>query len=126
MKIRPVHVVAVLLVIAGGFLAYESLSSSVNPYLTVSQASGDPANLRGEVQVLATLSSWSVDDRGTLHLVITDGNATMGVRYSGIPPQGLQGGQSIVAIGTLDSPGSLNASRLLVKCPSKYEQAARS
>jgi len=121
MKIKPVYAVAFLLVVAGGALAYSSLSSSVNPYLTVSDAVGNPAHLQREVQVLATLSSWSIDDAGTMHLVITDKDASLAVTYAGVPPQSLQEGQQIVAIGTLVSDRTMNATRLLVKCPSKYQ-----
>lgn len=121
MKITPVYAVAAILIVAGGALAYGALSSSVNPYLTVSQASADPGTFGKEVQVLANLSSWSIDDAGTMHLVLTDGRASLDVNYAGIPPQSLQQGQRIVAIGSLASTHSMNATRLLVKCPSKYE-----
>ncbi len=121
MKITPVHAVAAILIVTGAALAYGALSSSVNPYLTVSQASADPGMFGEEVQVLATLSSWSIDDAGAMHLVITDGTASLAVTYAGPPPQGLQQGQQIVAIGTLVSGQTMNATRLLVKCPSKYE-----
>ncbi len=121
MQIRPIHVAAVFLLLAGGVLAYSVVTSSINPYLTVSQAISDPANQGKEVQILADLSSYSVDDAGNLHLTIMDGTASMEVAYSGIPPQSLQKGQKIVAIGMLSSAHHLNATRILTKCPSKYE-----
>jgi cytochrome c-type biogenesis protein CcmE len=120
-KITPVWAVAFLLVAAGGALAYGAVSSSVNPYLSVSDAVGDQAHLRGEVQVLANLSSWSTDDAGVLHLVLSDGAATIAVTYAGVPPQSLQQGQQVVAIGTLSPDRTMTATRLLTKCPSKYE-----
>jgi cytochrome c-type biogenesis protein CcmE len=43
------------------------------------------------------------------------------VTYEGVPPQSLQQGQQIVAIGTMVSGQAMNAKRLLMKCPSKYE-----
>lgn len=121
MNIRPIHVVAVILLIAGGVLAYDALTSSINPYLTVSQASAQIPGHGNEIQVLATLSSWAYDNEGAMHLAITDGNVSMDVNYRGIPPQGLQQGQKIVAIGSLAPDHSLNATRILTKCPSKYE-----
>ncbi len=121
MNVKLTHLVAVVLLIAGGFLAYDTVSSSINPYLTVTQVTANPANFPGEIQVLATLSSWSFDDAGALHLTITDGNASIEVYYSGTPPQSMQKEQKIVVIGTLASENSMNATRILTKCPSKYD-----
>ena len=121
MNIRPTWVVAAILLIAGGVLAYDALTSSINPYLTVSQAAAQSGNSEKEIQGLATLSSWSFDDNGAMHLSITDGNVSMVVFYRGVPPQSLQEGQQIVAIGSLAPGHSMNATRILTKCPSKYE-----
>ena len=120
MRIRPLYLV--ILVLAGGsiFLAYSALTPSINPYLSVSQVSGG-AYAEREVQVLAILEDWSVGEEGSLRLRLSDGNATLNVTYHGIPPQGLTRGQKIVAIGVLHPPDSMDATRLLVKCPSKYE-----
>jgi cytochrome c-type biogenesis protein CcmE len=43
------------------------------------------------------------------------------VTYSGSQPQGFKEGQKVVAIGELTSPHHMNATQLLVNCPSKYE-----
>lgn len=121
MNVKLTHLVAVILLIAGGYLAYDTVSSSINPYLTVTQVTANPADFPREIQILATLSSWSFDDAGALHLTITDGNTSMKVYYSGTPPQSMQKDQKIVVIGTLVSGDSLHATRILTKCPSKYE-----
>ena len=121
MKIKPVHIVGLILAFTGIFLAYNALSSSINPYLTVSQASMDSTRLGQEVQILATVSGWSTGQDGSLVLNLTDGASAMYATYRGVPPQGLREGQKIVAIGILETPARLNATRLLVKCPSKYE-----
>ncbi|MDD1675106.1 MAG: cytochrome c maturation protein CcmE [Methanomicrobiales archaeon] len=121
MNIKLTHVMAIILLVVAGVLAYDALTSSINPYLTVSQAAVYPGDVEKEVQILATLSSWSFDDRGAMYLDITDGNSSMEVYYTGVPPQSLQKGQKIVAIGLLDSDHSMNATRILTKCPSKYE-----
>lgn len=51
----------------------------------------------------------------------------MAVVYKGVAPDTFKDGMQIVATGTYD-PGArtLNASDLLVKCPSKYQAAAKS
>ena len=120
MHIRPLYLVVLVLLAGSIFLAYTALAPSINPYLSVGQVrSGSYAER--EVQVLAILDDWSVDDDGGLVLNLSDGNATLNVIYRGLPPQGLTKGQKIVAIGVLHPPDGLDAKRLLVKCPSKYE-----
>ncbi len=121
MDTRITYAVVAVLLVAGGALAYDVLTSSINPYLTVSQAVADPGYHQKEVQILATVTSWSFDDAGALDLDITDGNSSMKVHYKGVTPQSLQEGQNIVAIGVLTSGTSMNATRILTKCPSKYE-----
>ncbi len=120
MHIRPLYLVILVLVGGSIFLIYGALAPSINPYLTVSQVLGGDYADR-EVQVLATLEHWSAGEDGALMLRLSDGNATLDVTYRGVPPQGLTRGQQIVAIGVLHPPGSLEATRLLTKCPSKYE-----
>jgi cytochrome c-type biogenesis protein CcmE len=120
MHIRPLYLVVLVLLAGSIFLAYTALAPSINPYLSVGQVrSGSYAER--EVQVLAILQDWSVGEDGALVLRLSDGNETLNVTYRGVPPQGLTRGQDIVAIGVLHPPDTLDATRLLVKCPSKYE-----
>ena len=120
MRIRPLYLVVLVLIGGSIFLVYSALAPSINPYLSISQVNSGGYAGR-EVQVLAILDDWSVDDDGGLVLNLSDGNATLNVIYRGLPPQGLTKGQKIVAIGVLHPPDGLDAKRLLVKCPSKYE-----
>ena len=119
MRFKPLHLVILILIGGSIFLAYSALAS-INPYLTVSQAR-DGAYAEREVQVLAVLKDWSVGEEGDLRLMLSDGNATLQVTYRGLPPQGLTTGQKVVAIGVLHPPDRMDATRLLTKCPSKYE-----
>ena len=121
MKIRPIHVVVLVLISAGAILAYDVVISSLNPYMTVSQVAGNSTYLQQEIQILATVSNFSVEDEGTLLVYLTDGNSTIMAHYSGVPPQGLKIGEKIVVIGVLTAPDRMNATQILVKCPSKYE-----
>jgi cytochrome c-type biogenesis protein CcmE len=120
MRVRPLYLVILVLIGGSIFLVYSALAPSINPYLSISQVRCSSYAER-EVQVLANLDDWSVDEKGGLVLRLSDGNATMNVTYHGLPPQGLTRGQKIVAIGVLHPPDGLDATRLLVKCPSKYE-----
>lgn len=115
------HLVVLGLLIVCAFLTYGVMKSSLNPYVTVPQVAADSTYLQREIQVLATAGNFSFDDEGVLWIELTDGNSTMTAFYTGIPPQGLKPGQMIVAAGVLTAPGRLNATQLLVKCPSRYE-----
>ncbi|PXF51479.1 MAG: hypothetical protein C4B55_03620 [Candidatus Methanophagaceae archaeon] len=143
-KFKPVHAVVLGLVLVSALLAYDAFSSYLNPYLTVSEVVGEGDGgknkfLNKEVQILATVANGSLTLRedGSLLFSLTDGGTGDGggdggvsgdnerarivVEYSGVQPQGLKEGRKVVAVGTLTSPSHLNATQLLLKCPSKYE-----
>jgi cytochrome c-type biogenesis protein CcmE len=123
MKIKVVHIIFFVLVTLSAIFAYDAFTSYINPYLTVSQVAGNENYIGKEVQILDTVANGSLNLRedGSLLFDLTDGKATIAVTYSGIQPQGFKEGQKIVAIGKLTSLYHLNATQLLVKCPSKYE-----
>jgi len=121
MIIKPIHIVVLVLLLLSAILAYDVVTSSLNPYVTVSQVAGNSNYLQQDLQILASVANFSIDEQGALLVYLTDGNSTITAHYSGVPPQGLKTGQKIVAIGVLTAPGRFNATQLLVKCPSKYE-----
>jgi len=56
-----------------------------------------------------------------LNFAMAEGPDTLRVKYDGIMPDQLADAQQVVAEGKLDSTGVLHATKLLLKCPSKYE-----
>lgn len=53
---------------------------------------------------------------------MTDGKAVIGVIYDGLMPDAFAEGREVVVEGTFDRPAhTLHASKLVTKCPSKYE-----
>ncbi|MEE8358701.1 MAG: cytochrome c maturation protein CcmE, partial [Candidatus Hydrothermarchaeales archaeon] len=56
---------------------------------------------------------------------LTDGNATIDVEYTGDVPGTIKPDVGVTVIGTLVSPDKVVANKLLLKCPSKYEQDIR-
>ena len=123
MNVRPVHIVVVALIVLSGILAYDAFTSYINPYLTVSEVAGNDKYSDKDVQILATVANGSTQwgEDGSMLFAITDGQATLTVTYSGTKPQSYKEGQQIVVIGTRTTPDHVNATQLLVKCPSKYE-----
>src|SRR5579871_6771173 len=51
---------------------------------------------------------------------VTDGNKSIAVAYTGIPPDLLREGQGVVAEGTLDGSGHFKADTVLAKHDEKY------
>jgi cytochrome c-type biogenesis protein CcmE len=120
---KPVYIIVAALIVVSAVLAYDAFSSYVNPYSTVSEIAGDDSYIGREVQILATVANRSIQwgDDGSLLFDITDGEATIAVTYTGVTPQSFTDRQKVVAIGVQTSPYHMNATQLLVKCPSKYE-----
>ncbi len=123
MRLKPVYLVVVVLLLLSGALAYSVFSSYISPYLSVSDVAGNDRYLGKEVQILDTVvngsSRWGAD--GSFSFQISDGRATLNVTYRDVVPQGFNEGYKVVVIGKLDSLYHIEASQLLVKCPSKYE-----
>ncbi len=116
-------IVAVLLVLSGAF-AYNAFVAYVEPYHSVSQVvDNSEAFLNRKVQVIGTVVNGSTKygSDGLLNFSLTDGNSTIDVVYRGEPVSNFVEGQQSVAVGELVSSQKLQASQILVKCPSKYE-----
>ncbi|MFQ6125092.1 MAG: cytochrome c maturation protein CcmE [Candidatus Heimdallarchaeota archaeon] len=123
---------SIKLVIGGIFLVvasvaiYLSMSSFVNPYITVSELQQNPsAYLSKNIQLVGVVASGSLTYSGLItNFILQDikhSNDAIQITYHDVPPTGLQENQKIVAIGQLISAGEFEAQKLLMQCPSKYE-----
>ena len=115
-----------VLILAVGFLAYDSLSNYINPYITVSQAVDNQNYYKGKVvQILGTVVNGTLtrSTEGITTFDITDGKQALPVLYRGTTVQNLNEGKEVAVQGTLSS-NSIEASQILVKCPSKYEEGS--
>jgi len=70
-----------------------------------------------------TSVQWDPDSL-VLRFRLTDGEASVPVVYEGVAPDLFAAGQNIVVEGKLAEDGTLRATQILVKCPSKYEPEA--
>ena len=122
MKIKTVHIVVAALVIIAAVLAYESISSDICPYLRVSEVTTEGAQVGEKVKILGSVVStptgWGEEG---LDFELTDGNATIAVTYTGSLSQNVKKGQEVGAIGVLDASDHVTATKLDIKCASKYE-----
>ena len=113
--------IGIVLIILFSAFAFYSFSSTLNPYVTFAEA----AKRSGNVQVSGYLVDDQVNyDLGSrqLRFKLEDQEGTrVPVSYSGVKPDNMEHAESVVVIGNFDGD-IFNAERLLVKCPSKYEE----
>lgn len=107
------------------FIVYAgmTLGESVTPYVSIAQAQASTST----VQVKGLLDERSpapiqVDDEFCFVLKDEEDGRTMPVKFLGTKPDRFEEAYHIVAIGKYDgADGSFHANKLLIKCPSKYE-----
>jgi len=130
MKARKVKVLVGVAVIGLSILiGVDAMEDFLNPLKYVNEVTGEPIKYMGRnVQVVG----WIVDDSwrasetpGEYFFELTDGQATISVDYTGDPPGTLRPGVGITVIGVLTSEDTLTSNKLLIKCPSKYEQTLK-
>ena len=116
------YVVAAALAVAFVLLGVTSFTKTLTPYLSFDEA----RKARGVVQVMGGLDKSSDRyDATTQQLsfdLLDDHGGRMPVSYGGLRPANFKDAISIVAIGRYRD-GRIEAEKLLVKCPSKYQGA---
>ncbi len=125
MKIKGKYVVAGILLLFSALLAYDSLSNYINPYLSVTSVVRNLDKYQGKsLQVMGVVESGTFDrgNDGTIRFAINDGTETISVIYTGALPQNFDEGKDVVVVGSLNGDETVDASQILVKCPSKYEE----
>jgi cytochrome c-type biogenesis protein CcmE len=128
-KIKQMNKVKLLAIVALPVVFVVLMSGvfnqNVSPYVSVTQLKTD--NMVGRnIQVYGQAVVETINynrDSNLLTFDLTDGNNTVTVQYHGIV-NNLQNSTEAVAIGEYTG-GILQAEKILVKCPSKYEAAAK-
>ena len=114
--------VATVLALAFVALGITAFQRTLTPYLTFDEA----RKSRGVVQVMGALDKTSDRyDTSSQELsfnLLDEHGRSMPVAYRGIKPGNFKDAISIVAIGRYHE-GRIEAEKLLVKCPSKYQGA---
>lgn len=115
----------IIVLIAVIYLLYLSLSSAVAYYVTVSElydreAELQDAGIRVAGKITESPVLWDAEAL-ELKFIITEGGETLPVVYNGPQPAGLKSGSNLLVEGKYGSDGVFHATRLIIKCPSKYE-----
>lgn len=123
--IKPIYLLGIgIIVLALGFGWY-GLQESFRPY---TQSIDEAINTRRSVQLQGFLgSTGAYDQRGRFTFDLQDSTGKMvKVVYNQAKPSNFEQAVSIVAIGHYDQAQQVfMADELLVKCPSKYQEAAQ-
>ncbi len=110
------------------YLIISSVSSSGAYYLTVGELEAKQGTLHGRhVRVAGKVIGNTIEwDAGNMDLrfSIRDETGTLRVYYHGPKPDNLKDGADAVVEGKLGSDGLFHANTLLLKCPSRYEDAS--
>lgn len=124
MKVQGKYVVVLAFLLSSSYLAYDSLTTYVNPYIAIGQIVRSPEKYSGKnVQVIgvADLDSVANQGEGVVSFDITAEGERISVVYRGTMPQNFDQSEQVVVIGTVNEAGTLESEQILVKCPSKYE-----
>lgn len=125
MKHRKFQILGALLLVGFAGFTLASFKETLTPYVSYEQA----RDLNRTVQVAGGLeeNSFSYDnERESLLFTLQEPETgqTLRVRYRGVKPGNFEDAVSIVAIGRYNATEDvLDAEKLLVKCPSKYQGA---
>jgi len=111
-----------------GYLIFSSLSGATQYYLTVAEIKArGPSNRIVRVNGIVDGDSIRYDPRTlTLQFDIVDDSGRLPVVYHDVMPDMLRDGADAVVEGKYRADGvfEVNPNGLLLKCPSKYEEAA--
>ncbi len=114
----------VVILFALGFVIIGGLQETAVYYMTVpelhakSLPEGEGVRISGYVDPESV--QWNAKDI-ELRFSMYEESDTLSVYYKGVIPDQIYDAQIVVAEGTLANDGSLVASKILLKCPSKYE-----
>jgi cytochrome c-type biogenesis protein CcmE len=117
-------VIAAVLLLTVGFLVYNALGSSMKYFVTVGELQASGKDLTGqELRVGGNVEAGTIQHDGfggDLHFMLTDGTHAIPVTYSGTVPDIFSEQVEVVAEGKIGPDGTLVASQLLTKCPSRF------
>lgn len=119
-------VVGLLLAVGVFYVIVSSMMSSGAYFLSVDEAMARPVTNERPIRVKGTVvaGSYQHEEGTTIHqwrVADKDGARELSVYYDGPMPDVFQEGGEVVVEGPRDAKGTLMATEVTAKCPSKYE-----
>lgn len=123
---KPKIVIGVTVIVAALiYLMVSGFRDSSVYYMTVSELAGKEVQVMNEgLRVSGYVDPRSIAwnaEKIELDFTLFEGSDSLRVHYKGVIPDQLADAQGILAEGKLTADGRLEATRLMLKCPSKYE-----
>lgn len=117
----------VAVVLLGLWMSVSAIEDFLDPIKFVSEVTAQPGEyLNRNVQVAGLIVQDSLEkgvDPNSYAFDLTDGNATIRVEYSGSDPvPKVKPGVGVTVIGVLTTEDTLTSNKILIKCPSKYQE----
>ncbi|EFM23606.1 cytochrome c maturation protein CcmE [Selenomonas sp. oral taxon 149] len=111
------------LILILGFIGYAGyfFADSVTPYVSVADARAAQRNVQVKGVPDGTVAPRMEDGHFVFSIADEDTGETMLVRYKGAKPDTFDDAYHVVAIGKYTGD-AFAADKLLIKCPSKYEE----
>lgn len=111
------------LILILGFIGYAGyfFADSVTPYVSVADARAAQRNVQVKGVPDGTVTPHMEDGHFVFSIADEDTGETMLVRYKGAKPDTFDDAYHVVAIGKYTGD-AFAADKLLIKCPSKYEE----
>ena len=115
-------IIGSVVIVVFAAIAFYSFQASLNPYVSLAEA----AETTRQVQVIGHINDPATigfnQQSGSLEFIFTDdAGSSAKVEYAGPKPDNLEHADNVVVVGKY-LEGVFVAQKLLVKCPSKYEQ----
>ncbi len=117
----PLVLLGVVAVAGVALLAFRAFSRSVVYYLTPTEVLASPGR---QVRVSGKVVPGSISffpAEGKVSFAVSDGTTSLKVEFAGTAPDTLKDDAEAVAEGSLGDDGIFHATKLLAKCPSKFE-----
>lgn len=116
--------ILLFIIAASGYFIYDLSKSSITPYMTVSELIENSNTMIGRnIQIRGKVEKNSLQDFGMyIQFSVYDEEASINVIYTGSIVPGFKEENEVVLIGSLNSNGDFEAEKMILKCPSKYEE----
>jgi cytochrome c-type biogenesis protein CcmE len=131
-KNTKVTIAVSVVLLAVTFLFYQGfqVSGGVGEYLTIEEALAT-AQVKGDkfIQMEALVVSSSVKYDTTQPLLtfdLSDDKNVISVEYADVKPDNFDSGYPVIVEGRFGENNTFKADKVLVKCPSKYEEESNS
>ena len=121
---KQIILLLLLFIIAvSSYFIYDLSKSSITSYMTVFELIESSNTMIGRnIQIRGKVEKNSLQDFGMYFKFSISDEASINVIYTGSIVPGFKEENEVVLIGSLNSNGDFEAEKMILKCPSKYEE----